>query len=103
MQIIIRLISDCFKCQIHIAALDIDFDIFSQAWPILFFKKKLSSFIDTKITYKKVIIISTDKLEINDFWYIEEILIIKQPVEVFADFFQLLCNSDFLSLKVRFL
>lgn len=63
MQIITRLIFNCFRCQIHVITIDIGFDIFCQVELIIFLGKNLSSFINAKISDQKAILISVNKLK----------------------------------------
>ena len=41
--------SDYFQSQTNIIAFDIGLDVFLKAWPIVFPRNKLSSFIETKV------------------------------------------------------
>lgn len=61
------LISDNFQYQIYIAAFDISFNVSLQAQPIVFPADQLFSFFDSKIIYKKVIMMLVDKLEVDNF------------------------------------
>ena len=58
---------DRFWCQTHVAALYIGFDVFSQTRLIVFPVDQLFGFIDSKMVYKRVIIVPTDKLRADDF------------------------------------
>lgn len=56
-----------FQSQIHVVALNIDIDIFFEAWSILFPADQLFAFINSKMTYKKVIMMPIDKLKADGF------------------------------------
>lgn len=62
--------SDYFQYQIYVIALGIGFNISPKAWSIVFFTDQLPSFINSKITYEKIIVMPIDQLGIDDFWHI---------------------------------
>ena len=70
LKVTIGLILDHFWSQTNIASFHIGFDVFPQTWLIVFLADKLFGFINFKITCKEVIMVSTDQLKTDDFWYI---------------------------------
>ena len=58
---------DCFEAQTYVTAFDIAFKDFSEAQPIVFPTDEVCVFINTKISYSSVIVVSADKLCLNDF------------------------------------
>lgn len=56
-----------FRYQVDVIAFDIGFDVFSKTWPIVFPTNQLPDFIDIKMTYNKIMVVSTDQIEIDDF------------------------------------
>lgn len=61
---------DHFQSQIDIIAFDIGLNIFLQAWLIVFLANQFFSLINSKLIYKKIIILSTNKLGIDNFGYV---------------------------------
>lgn len=55
----------------------------------MFFPNDFFDFINSKISYKTIIIISTNKLRANDLWYIKYTLVIKYFSNIFLAFLQL--------------
>lgn len=47
---------------------------------------QLSSFINSKMACKRVIVILADQLKADDFWYIEKILMMEYFLDVFSVF-----------------
>ena len=66
LQVIIELISDRLQSQTNITSLDIDLDAFFQARPIVFPANQLSCFVNTKMPYKKIIMMATYYLGTDD-------------------------------------
>lgn len=56
-----------FQSQADVTAFNIGFNVFLKAWLEIFLANQLSSFINSKITCKKVIMMPIDHLEIDDF------------------------------------
>lgn len=102
MQDFIRLMFDCFKYQTYVPIFDIIFDIFLEAQPIVFLVNKLFYFINFKITCKKVIVMSANRIEMDDLWYIIKTLMRKNSIKVFSTFLQFF-SFDFFGPKVDFL
>ena len=69
LQVSIKLMFDYFWAQIYIIAFNIGLNIFSKTWSIVFPTKKVLGFIDTKMSCQKLIVILTDKLYSDSFWY----------------------------------
>ena len=69
LKITVRLMVYCFQTQTNIAAFDIAFNIFSEAWPIVFPVNDFPRFVDTKIACQRVVMIPTNELCLNDFRY----------------------------------
>ena len=59
--------SDCFWTQTYVTAFDIGLNIFLEAWPIVFPTNKILGFINTKMFYQKVVVVSTDELCLDGF------------------------------------
>ena len=60
---------NCFQGQTNMAAFDVDFNIFSKAWLIIFPNNKLYDFIDTKIVCQKIVVVPATGFSLNDFKY----------------------------------
>lgn len=54
---------------IDIVIFNINLNIFFKIWPIVFLAYKFYSFINTKITCLKIIIVLIDKFNLNNFEY----------------------------------
>ena len=63
---------------------------------------QLFGFIDFKMTYKRIIIVSTDQLKTNQFWYIRESFMVEYYVDFLLVFLQLY-GPNFLNSQVYFL
>ena len=51
---------------------------------------------------KRIIVVSINKLETDDFWYIKYVLVVQYSIDFFPAFFQL-CGPNFLSSWICFL
>ena len=60
--------SDCFWAQTYIIAFDISLNIFLETWLIVFPANKVFSFIDTKMSCQRVIVVWIDNLCLDGFW-----------------------------------
>ena len=58
---------DFFQIQINIAVFNISLNILSKAWLIVFLVNKLSGFINTKVFFKKIVVIAVNELYSNNF------------------------------------
>lgn len=56
-----------FQAQTYVTAFEIGFNIFFKAQTIIFLVNKLFHFIDFKIVYQKIVIISANKFCLNNF------------------------------------
>lgn len=83
LRIAIWLILYCFQSHTNVTAFDISFNDFSQAQSIVFPANKLFAFINTKITYKEVILVPVNKLVENYFQNVRETLMMKNFIKVF--------------------
>ena len=70
LKVIIEFMLDRLWSQTNITSFYIRFNVFFQAQPIVFPANQLFGFIDSKITCQKVIMMPTDQLKTDDFWYI---------------------------------
>lgn len=59
----------CFYAKPNVTVFDIGFNIFLEAWPIVFPAKKFSCFINIKKACQKVVVMLADELYSNDFRY----------------------------------
>ena len=62
LQVSIRLVSDCLWTQAYITAFDIGLNVFSEAWPMVFVTNEVLGFINVKMSYQRVVVMSTDEL-----------------------------------------
>ena len=69
LQVSIGLVFDCFWAQAYVTAFDIGLNVFLEAQPILFLADEVLDFIDTKISYQRLVVVSTDELCLNNFRY----------------------------------
>ena len=83
LQVTIGLMSDCFQSQTNVTSSDIGLDIFFQAWPIVFLADQLFCFVNLKMLYKRIIVMTTYHLGMNGFWDVWESLELKQSFDVF--------------------
>ena len=52
----------CFRCQTHVTALDVGFNVVSQEWLKVFLRQKLTSHFDTKMASQQVVVMPADEL-----------------------------------------
>ena len=64
-----RPVFDYFWTQTYVTAFNIDLNISSEAWPIVFSTDKVFYFINTKMSYQRIVVVSIDKLCLNGFRY----------------------------------
>ena len=69
LQIAIKLVSNCLWTQTYVTTFDIILNIFSEAWLIVFLANEVLGFIDAKMSYQRVIVLSTDDFCLNGFRY----------------------------------
>ena len=55
-----------FQSQTNVAAFDISFNIFSDVWPIIFPINELSSFIDAKVSYQRVVVVQVQTVALSN-------------------------------------
>ena len=94
--------SDCFWSQTNVTSSDIGFDVFFQAWLIVLLANQLTNFINPEMFIKWIIVVLADKLKIDNFWHIRNLLVLEHSVNLLPSFLQL-SGSDFLRPRVCFL
>ena len=83
LQITIGLMSDRLQSQTNVTSSDIALDISSQARPIVFPTAQLSCLVNTKMSCKRIIMVTTYHLGTDDFWDVKESLILEYSFDVF--------------------
>ena len=58
---------NCFQSQVNIATFNINFNIFFEAWLIVFLVNKFFNFINIKVSCQKIVKVSINKLYLNYF------------------------------------
>lgn len=61
--------SHSFRAQTDVVALDMKLNIFSEARLIVFQVNQIFVFINTKIAYMKIVVITTNEFKSNNFGY----------------------------------
>ena len=104
LQVNIGLISDRSGSQTNVIFLDIALNVSSQTWPIVFPADQLSCLVNTKMSYKKIIVVTTYQLRADDLWNIYKPLVLEQSLDVFP-VLQKACSSKcscFLIIILKF-
>ena len=66
--------------------LNIAFDVFSQAWPIVFPAGQLSCLINAKMPCKRIIVVTTYYFVTDNLWDIWELLVLEHLFDFFSAF-----------------
>ena len=69
LKITIELVRYRFQTQTNVIAFDIALNILPKARPIVFPADEFSYFIDTEMACRRVVVMSADKFDSNDFWH----------------------------------
>ena len=72
-----------FKSQANITVFNIDFNILAKYRPVVFSDNQLSSFVNSKIVYKRIVIVAIDQLRSNNFRNVKEVLILEHSFNIF--------------------
>ena len=83
LQVTIKLISDRFQSQTNDTSIAIAPDVSSQAQLIVFLTNQLSCFVNNKMPCKRIIVVTTYHLGMNNFWDVWEFLILEHSLDVF--------------------
>ena len=63
-----ELMSDCLWAEAYVTTFDIGLNVFLEARPIVFLADKILDFIDVKMSYQRLVVVSIDKLCLDGFW-----------------------------------
>ena len=55
-------------------------------WPVLFSGNELTSFLDTKVAYQRIVVMPTNKLCPDDFQDVREALVVQYAVDIVSAF-----------------
>ena len=69
--------------QTDIAAFNISFSILTQRRLVILFGNQLSSFVNSEMAYKKIIVILTNQLRLNNLRDAGEVLILEYSFDIF--------------------
>ena len=75
--------ADNFWSRTNIASLDIALDVSSQAWPIVFLADQLLYLVNAKMSYKRIIVVTTYHLGVDNLWNIWESSILEHFLNIF--------------------
>lgn len=81
-----------FRGQTYVTPFYIIFQIALEGWSLVFLGNQLLYFINFKLPYKWIIIVTTYRLEIRDFWDILESLILNYSFILFSVLWKTYCN-----------
>ena len=51
-------------------------------WPVVFLGYELTCFLDTKVACQRIVVMPTNKLYSDNFWDVEEALVVQDVVDV---------------------
>ena len=54
----------------------------AKRWPIVFPGYELTCFFDTEVTCQRIAVMPTNMLCLDDFWDVEEALVVQNPIDV---------------------
>ena len=84
LQVTIGLMSDCLRSQTNVTSLDIALSVFSQAWPIIFLADQLSCLVNAEMLCKRIIVVTTYHLRVDDLWDIWELSVLEHSLDVLS-------------------
>ena len=69
--------SDCFWSQTNVTSFHIGFNVTPQTQPVVFSANQFSCLINSKMSYKRIIMVTTYHLGVDDFWDIWETTVLE--------------------------
>ena len=62
-----------------------------KCWPVVFPGYELTYFLNTELACQRIVVMPTNKLYLDDFWDVEEVLVVQDAVNVLPVLDQLFC------------
>ena len=60
LKITVRLLPHHFRCQIHVTALNIGFNVVPEGWLVILSSQQLAGFFDAKMAWQKIVVMTAD-------------------------------------------
>ena len=94
---------DSFWGQTYIASPYIVVDVTAERWPVVFSSYELTYFLNTKVACQRIVVMPANKLCLDNFRDVEEVLMGQYAVNVISVGIAWLLSSNLLSLIVLIL